>query len=72
MPADIEQKVLIANGAADATHVDWIFLDDENRRPVLAQAIGGRKASRPRADDEDLDMLRHDRTKPEDVSATSD
>src|SRR5262252_2203310 len=65
MPTDIEQKVLVADGAADSAHVDRIFLDDDDRRPLLAQAIGGRETGRPRADDQDLDMLRHDRTKPE-------
>src|SRR5262249_1093783 len=65
MPADVEQKILVANRAADAAHIDRILLDDEDRRPLLAQAIGGRQASRPRANDEDLDMFRHKRAKPE-------
>ena len=54
MPADVEQEVAVADGAADAADIDGVTLDDHHVAAGLGQQIAGRQARRAGADDKRL------------------
>ncbi len=56
VPADVEQEILVAGGAADAAHVRGIGLDHRGGNAVLGEQIGGGQPGRPRANDKHVRM----------------
>ena len=60
MAADVEQEILVCDGAADAADIDRVALDDDDGARLLGQAIGGSKAGGPGTDHEHFGIDAHD------------
>ncbi len=59
MPANVEEKALVARRAGNAADIDRVLLQHERRAAVLGKRVARRQARRPRADDDRLDDVAH-------------
>ena len=59
MAADVEQEILVFDGAADAADIDRVALDDDDGARFLGQAIGGSEAGGPGTDHEHFGIDAH-------------
>jgi hypothetical protein len=57
--ADVEHEVFVADGAADAAHVNRFIFDDEHRGCFFREALGGRQTRRSRSNNKNVHVLRH-------------
>src|SRR6267154_6002596 len=54
MATNIEQEIPVPHGAADAPDIEWVFLDHDDRRRLLGQAVSRGEAGGPGADHENV------------------
>ena len=59
MAADVEQEILVCDGAADAADIDRVALDDDDGARFLGQALGGGEAGGPGTDHEHFGIDAH-------------
>ena len=59
MAADVEQEILVLDGAADAADIDRVALDDDDGARLLGQAIRGSEAGGPGTDHEHFGVDAH-------------
>ncbi len=64
MATDVEQEIPVPHGAADAADIDRVFLDHDDRRCFLGQAVSRGEAGGPGADHENVCIYGHARRDP--------
>ena len=64
VPADVEHEAVVFDRAADAADVNRVFLDHDDRRRLLGQAVSRGEAGGPGADHENVCICGHARRDP--------